>query len=83
MFFPSQVLDYTENDTSSVDGLKVAVDKAVALLKKQGLLSGQNVGQIFSSVSKKLNSQSDEANKANRQKVIALSDYRHIKTTFV
>ncbi|KAI9536003.1 hypothetical protein NQZ68_038410 [Dissostichus eleginoides] len=29
------VLDYTENDTSSVDGLKVAVDKAVALLKKQ------------------------------------------------
>ncbi|XP_033990476.1 polycystic kidney disease protein 1-like 2 [Trematomus bernacchii] len=64
----AEVLDYTENDTSSVDGLKVAVDKAVALLKKQGLLSGQNVGQIFSSVSKKLNSQSDEANKANRQK---------------
>lgn len=83
MFFPSQVLDYTEKDTSSVDGLKVAVDKAVALLKKQGLLSGQTVGQIFSSVSKKLNSQSDEANKANRQKVIALSDYRHRKTKCV
>ncbi|KAF3842903.1 hypothetical protein F7725_001752 [Dissostichus mawsoni] len=65
----AEVLDYTENDTSSVDGLKVAVDKAVALLKKQGLLSGQNVGQIFSSVSNKLNSQSDEANKANRQKL--------------
>ncbi|KAK5861395.1 hypothetical protein PBY51_022796 [Eleginops maclovinus] len=65
----AEVLDFTEDDSSSVDGLNAAVDNAMALLKKQGLLSGEYVGQIFSSVSKKLNSQSDEANQADRKKL--------------
>lgn len=70
--FPSQVLDFTSNSSSSVDGLTSAVENIVALLKKQGLLSGETVSQIFHSVSKKLNSHSDESTKAERQKVNAL-----------
>lgn len=69
--FPLKVLDSTTNSSSSVDGLKAVVENVASQLKKQGLLSGETVGQIFSSVAKKLNSQSDESTKAGRQKVIA------------
>lgn len=67
------MLDSTTNSSSSslVDGLKDVVENVVSQLKKQGLLSGETVGQIFTSVAKKLNNQSDESTKANRQKVIA------------
>lgn len=65
------MLDSTTNSSSLVDGLKDVVENVVSQLKKQGLLSGETVGQIFTSVAKKLNNQSDESTKANRQKVIA------------
>lgn len=67
----SQVLDPTANSRPSVDALQATVDNAVAQLKKQGLLSGETVGQLFNSVSNKLNGQSDELQKADRQKVKA------------
>lgn len=70
----SQVLDSTAD--SSVSGLKSAVEKAVAELQEHDLLSGETLGQIFDSVSKKLNSQSDELEKDARQQVIALTDCR-------
>lgn len=78
MPFLPQVLDFIANSNSSVDGLKAAVKNVVAQLKKQGLLSGETVGQIFNSVSNKLNGQSDESTKADRQKVTAFIDYIYI-----
>ncbi|XP_070832678.1 polycystin-1-like protein 2 [Chaetodon trifascialis] len=63
------VLDSTANSSSSVGGLRAAVEKAVAELKKHSLLSGEALGQIFNSVSQKLNSQSDEAENASRQQL--------------
>uniref|UniRef100_A0A3B4YES0 Polycystic kidney disease protein 1-like 2 n=1 Tax=Seriola lalandi dorsalis TaxID=1841481 RepID=A0A3B4YES0_SERLL len=65
----TQVKDSIEDSGSSVDALKASVEDAVAQLKKQGILSGETIGQIFSSVSDKLNSQSDESKKADRQKL--------------
>lgn len=72
------MLDSTEASGSSVDGLKATVENAVAQLKKDGLLSGETVGQIFSSVSNKLNGQSDESKKADRQKVDTYVHYESI-----
>lgn len=74
--FSLQVLDYTAHSGSSVDGLDSAVKNIVAQLKKQGVLSGETIGQIFSSVATKLNGQSDESTKVNRQKVTAF--HRHL-----
>ncbi|XP_068592767.1 polycystin-1-like protein 2 [Cebidichthys violaceus] len=54
---------------SSLDDVQASVENAVAQLKKQGLLSGETVGQLINSVSNELNSQSDESNKADRQKL--------------
>lgn len=68
------MLDSTADSSSSVDGLNSAVKNTVAQLKKQGLLSGETVGQFFNSVSNKLNGQSDESTKADRQKVTTLID---------
>ncbi|XP_022597025.1 polycystic kidney disease protein 1-like 2 [Seriola dumerili] len=65
----TQVKDSIEDSGSSVDALKASVEDTVAQLKKQGILSGETMGQIFSSVSDKLNSQSDESKKADRQKL--------------
>uniref|UniRef100_UPI0037E779AE polycystin-1-like protein 2 n=1 Tax=Semicossyphus pulcher TaxID=241346 RepID=UPI0037E779AE len=65
----TQVVDYTAPSGSSGDALSATVENVVAQLKKQGLLSGETVGQIFDSVSNKLNSQSDELKKAERQKL--------------
>lgn len=78
--FPSQVLDFTLNSSSPVDGLTAAVENIVAMLKKQGLLSGETVSQIFRSVSKKLKNHSDESTKAERQKVNALIHMYEIST---
>ncbi|XP_067459444.1 polycystin-1-like protein 2 [Thunnus thynnus] len=65
----TQVLDSTAASSSSVDRLKATVKNAVAQLKKQGLLSGETLGQIFNSVSNKLNEQTDKSKKADRQKL--------------
>ncbi|XP_044072039.1 polycystic kidney disease protein 1-like 2 [Siniperca chuatsi] len=64
-----QVLDSTAASSSSVDDLKASVENAVAQLKKDGLLSGSNVGQIFNSVSNILNGLSDTSKKAEKQKL--------------
>ncbi len=69
MAFSPQVLDSSTN-SSSVDDLEAAVENAV----EGNLLSGQNMGQFFSSVSDKLNSESNDLNKADKQKVTALTD---------
>ena len=76
MSFTPQVLDCTAVSSSSVDGLKDVVMKAEALLLKDSLLSGQALGQIFYSVSRKLNDQFDELKKPERKKVTALTDCR-------
>ncbi|XP_037646091.1 polycystic kidney disease protein 1-like 2 [Sebastes umbrosus] len=65
----AKVLDSTAAGSSSVKDLKATVENAVVRLKEQGLLSGETVGQIFNSVSNKLNGQSDESKKADRQKL--------------
>ncbi|KAM7380789.1 hypothetical protein PAMP_004062 [Pampus punctatissimus] len=65
----AQVLDTTEATSSSVNHLQATVENTVALLQKQGLLSGETLGQIFSSVSNKLNGQTDKSKKADRQKL--------------
>lgn len=63
-----QVKD-TPTDSDSVAGLGSSVGKVVDQLKKQGLLSGETVGPMFTSVSNTLNGQSDESTKDERQKV--------------
>lgn len=59
--------------SNTVDQLQTTVTDAVAQLERQGLLSGGNVGQLFSSVSDKLNGQTDISQKDERQKVHAYS----------
>lgn len=70
-----QVKD-TPTDSDSVAGLGSSVGKVVDQLKKQGLLSGETVGPIFTSVSNTLNGQSDESTKGERQKV-TFDGHRH------
>ncbi|XP_049449240.1 polycystic kidney disease protein 1-like 2 [Epinephelus fuscoguttatus] len=65
----AEVLDYTAVSSSSVDDLKASVENALVQLKEHGVLSGETVGQIFSSVANKLNAQSDESEQADRQKL--------------
>nr|XP_043906417.1 polycystic kidney disease protein 1-like 2 [Solea senegalensis] len=60
------VLDLTEE---TIDELKVSMEKAVAQLKAQGLLSGETVGQFLISVAKNLDNQSDESKKDDRQQL--------------
>lgn len=63
-------------DSDSVAALGSSVGKVVDQLKKQGLLSGETVGPIFTSVSNALNGQSDESTKDERQKV-TFDGHRH------
>ncbi|KAE8299520.1 Polycystic kidney disease protein 1-like 2 PC1-like 2 protein Polycystin-1L2 Precursor [Larimichthys crocea] len=65
-----QVLDYTDNSNSSVDGLKIVVEAAVARMNKLGILSGETLGQMFHSVGNQLNGQSDKKTKQKRQKIL-------------
>ncbi|TKS67505.1 Polycystic kidney disease protein 1-like 2 PC1-like 2 protein [Collichthys lucidus] len=65
----AQVLDYTDNSNSSVDGLKIVVEAAVARMNKLGILSGETLGQMFHSVGNNLNGQSDKNTKQKRQKL--------------
>ncbi|XP_029385709.1 polycystic kidney disease protein 1-like 2 isoform X2 [Echeneis naucrates] len=64
----TQVEDCT-GDSESVDGLKMLLDNGVTELKKQGLLSGESVGQIVNTVSKKVNDQYNKTEKVYRQKL--------------
>lgn len=70
MAFCHQVRDTPEDSSSSVDDLNNAVKNAEDQLKEEGLLSGSTMAQIVTSVSEKLNGQSDESTKAERQEVI-------------
>uniref|UniRef100_A0AAQ6AF67 Polycystic kidney disease 1 like 2a n=1 Tax=Amphiprion ocellaris TaxID=80972 RepID=A0AAQ6AF67_AMPOC len=69
----SFVRDSKDNSGFSVDDLKNAVINTVDQLKNQDLLSGEIIGQMFSSVANTLNGQSDESQKEERQQVNALS----------
>ncbi|XP_078118997.1 polycystin-1-like protein 2 [Sander vitreus] len=64
----AKVQDFTTASGSS-DDLKATVENSVSQLKKQGLLSAETVGQLFTSVSNKLNGQSDGSEKSDRQKL--------------
>ncbi|XP_055085881.1 polycystic kidney disease protein 1-like 2 [Periophthalmus magnuspinnatus] len=61
----TQVVD-TE---SSVEALHSAVDDTVNQLEQQGLLSGEALGQIFTSVSDMLNIESKEKHKDSKKKL--------------
>lgn len=65
--------DIPKNSGSSAAGLRLAVKKVVRGLKKEGLLSGETVGPLFTSLSNKLNSQSDESEKDDRQMVTSFT----------
>lgn len=58
---------------SSAAKLRSAVDKVVARLKKEGLLSGETVGPLLTSLSNKLNSQSDGSEEDDRQNVTSFT----------
>lgn len=62
-------MDFTSNSNSG-DGLSSAIANAVDQLKKQGLLSGEAVGELVNTVAQKLNDQSNTSSKEDRQKVI-------------
>lgn len=72
-FLLSQVRDIPKNSGASAALLRSAVDKLVHGLKEEGLLSGETVGPLLTSLSNKLNSQSDEADQDNRQKVTSFT----------
>lgn len=58
-----------ENSSSTVQELQSAVVDSVAQLQQQGLLSGENLGQMFQSVSDMLNENNDDEQKEDREKV--------------
>lgn len=62
-------MDFT---TNSVDDLSTAVVNAVDQLRKEGLLSGESVGEFVNNVAQKLNDQSDGSSKDDKQKVTLL-----------
>ncbi|KAM3607032.1 uncharacterized protein V6R79_000867 [Siganus canaliculatus] len=65
----AQVIDPTDESNDSIGDLTAAVDNVVAQLMENNALSGETVGQVFHSVSEKLNSQSDGANKEARRRL--------------
>lgn len=68
MFSSHQVMDSTLSSSS--------VENVVDQLKAEGQLSPEVAGQLFSSVANKLNSQSDPAGQADRQKVALLTLFK-------
>lgn len=54
---------------TSVDILQSAVEDTVSQLEQQGLLSGEAIGQIFTSVSDMLNIEAGQDQKDARMKV--------------
>lgn len=57
------------SSTTSVESLQSAVENTVSQLEQQGLLSGEALGQIFTSVSDMLNTEVDQDQKDARMKV--------------
>nr|XP_020466514.1 polycystic kidney disease protein 1-like 2 [Monopterus albus] len=57
------------NSSTSVEALNSAVEDTVTQLEQQGLLSGETLGQIFTSVSEMLNTETDEDEKDARTKL--------------
>lgn len=57
------------NSSSSVETLQSAVDDTVSQLEQQGLLTGEALGQIFTSVSDILNTEADQEEKEARTEV--------------
>lgn len=57
------------NSSTSVVNLQSAVDKTMSQLKEQGLLSGEALGQIFTSVSDMLNAEAGQDQKDEKRKV--------------
>ncbi|KAM9860546.1 polycystin-1-like protein 2 [Aulostomus maculatus] len=55
--------------SSSVEALQSAVDDTVSQLEQQGLLSGEALGQIFTSVSDMLNTETSEDQRDARKKL--------------
>lgn len=60
---------WTDSSSSSVEALQSAVEDTVTNLEQQGLLSGEALGQIFTSVSDMLNMEDGENQKDARKKV--------------
>lgn len=57
------------SSSSSVEALTSAVEDSVSQLEKQGVLSGETLGQIFTSVSDMLNTEAAHEQKDARKKV--------------
>lgn len=57
------------NSSTSIKTLQSAVEETVSHLEQQGLLSGERLGQIFSSVSDMINLESDQDQREDRSKV--------------
>ena len=57
------------SSSSSVEALTSAVEDTMSQLEQQGLLSGEALGQIFTSVSDMLNTGTSEEQKDERTKV--------------
>lgn len=60
---------WKSSSISSVDTLQSAVDDTVSQLEQQGLLTGEALGQIFTSVSDILNTEADQEQKDARTEV--------------
>lgn len=60
---------WKSNSSSSVETLQSAVDDTVSQLEQQGLLTGEALGQIFTSVSDILNTEADQEEKEARTEV--------------
>lgn len=57
------------NSSTSIPFLESAVEDTVGQLEQQGLLSGEALGQIFTSVSEMLNSDAGQDQKDAKSKV--------------
>lgn len=57
------------SSSTSVESLQSAVEDSVSQLEQQGLLSGEALGQIFTSVSDMLNAEAGQGQKDARTKV--------------
>lgn len=60
---------WKSSSSASVETLQSAVDDTVSQLEQQGLLTGEALGQIFTSVSEMLNTEADQEQKDARTEV--------------
>lgn len=62
------------NSSTSIESLQSTVENTVSQLEQQGLLSGEALGQIFTSVSDMINAQAGQDQKDARSKVTECAD---------